>query len=279
MTVRIAALPMYDWPEARSEIDELWSRIRDRLRAEGVDAPQALLRRNADLPSVPGGIVDDQGGPIAPDPATLPPDDLDLSTLWRHPDLLLGQTCWGPMDLGLEPLVHVVGQPDYSLYEGGEGIDYSSAIVLRRGEVRHPEPPPADGRAIITLENLRGKRFAYNDALSLSGFLGLKADLEAAGSSLAIFSQRIETGAHRWSVRAIAEGKADAATIDCRSWTLCRRFEPASSELAVAGWTARRRGTPFISSRKTSPEELAVLRNVVAQILHPAAASQHTSAG
>ena len=116
----IAALPMYDWPEARSETDAQWGRIRDALRAQGIQAPERLARRNADLPSVPGGIRDAAGKVIAPDPATLAPDEFDLHVLWRHPGLLFGQTCWGPMELGLAEKVRVVGQPDYSAYEGGD---------------------------------------------------------------------------------------------------------------------------------------------------------------
>ena len=97
MTQFVAALPMYDWPERRAEVDAEWAALRDRLRAHGVDAPERLVRRNADLPPVPGGIRDADGAVIAPDPATLAPDEFDLATLWRHPALLLAQTCWGPM--------------------------------------------------------------------------------------------------------------------------------------------------------------------------------------
>ena len=57
----IAALPMYDWPETRAETDAEWARIRDSLRAQGVDAPESVVRRNADLPPVPGGIRDVPG--------------------------------------------------------------------------------------------------------------------------------------------------------------------------------------------------------------------------
>ncbi|MGN6537639.1 MAG: phosphate ABC transporter substrate-binding protein, partial [Mesorhizobium sp.] len=35
----IAALPMYDWPEVRAEVDAQWARLRDALRRRGVDAP------------------------------------------------------------------------------------------------------------------------------------------------------------------------------------------------------------------------------------------------
>ena len=131
MTDFIAALPMYDWPDRRAEVDAEWAAIRDRLRAEGVEAPERLVRRNADMPAAPGGIRDDEGRVIAADPATLPPDGLDLATLWRHPRLLFAQACWGPLETtGLADHVEVVAQPDYSGVEGGEGEFYSSALVM-----------------------------------------------------------------------------------------------------------------------------------------------------
>ena len=259
----IAALPMYDWPEVRAETDALWERLALALRHEGFGAPERLARRNADLPSMPGGIRDRLGQLLAPDPATLPPDGLDLATLWRHPMLLFSQTCWGPMETGLEPHVHVLAQPDYTAYEGGEGGLYSSAIVMRRSEVPQPVPAPAARHAVVPIAALRGKRFVYNDPTSLSGFLGLKRDLKAAGKTLSLFSETVETGAHRASALAVAEGKADIAAIDCRSWSLLCQFEPASAELAVAGWTARRPGLPFITSRKTPSQHLATMRRVL----------------
>ncbi len=107
----IAALPMYDWPERWSEVDAEWAEMRDAFRAAGIDAPQHLVRCNGKLPAVPGGIRDGDGNVIAPDPATLPQDQLDLQALWLHPRLLLAQTCWGPMELGLSRHVQVIGQP------------------------------------------------------------------------------------------------------------------------------------------------------------------------
>jgi hypothetical protein len=132
MSPFIAALPMYDWPETRAAVDGEWARLRDALREGAIDAPERLARRNGDLAPVPGGIHDGSGRMIAPDPATLPPNELDPHVLWRHPGLLFAQTCWGPMGLGLAEHVRVIGQPDYSAFEGGEGELYSSAIVVRR---------------------------------------------------------------------------------------------------------------------------------------------------
>ncbi|CAG1000275.1 MAG: PhnD/SsuA/transferrin family substrate-binding protein [Rhizobiaceae bacterium] len=265
MSSTFATIPMYDWAETRAETDALWAGLRDRLRAAGVEAPETLARCNADLPAVPGGIRDAAGAVIAADPATLPPDDLDFAALWRHPSLLLGQTCWGPMEVGLADHVQVLGQPSYDGIPGGAGPDYSSAIVMRR-ESGAPEnfPPPADGLARLPLDRLRGLRFAYNNPDSMSGLLGISHDLDAKGESLAIFSERIETGAHRSSILAIVEGRADIATIDCRSWALARRFEPAAGELKVVGWTARRPGLPWITSRTTPERIAATLRGVLA---------------
>lgn len=271
MNSLVAALPMYDWPERRFEVDAEWARIRDRLREAGVDAPELLARRNADLPPVPGGIRDQQGNLIARDPAALPPDEFDLETLWRHPGLLLAQTCWGPMiETDLQSHVRVVYQPDYSAFEGGQGPFYSSAIVMRAK--RSPTPAPADGSAVLPLDLLRDTRFAFNDPHSRSGRLGLKADLDAVGEGLAIFAELVQTGAHRLSIRAVAEGRADVAAIDCRSWALAQLHEPAAKELRAVGWTKRRMGLPLISAT-AQPDHHEALRRVFSDVSQPSSRS------
>lgn len=242
---------MYDWPERRAEVDAEWAILRDRLRESGIDAPGRLTRRNGDLPAVPGGIRDAAGRMIAPDPATLPPDDLDVATLWRHPQLLLAQTCWGPMETtGLAAHVRVVGQPDYSAFEGGQGERYRSAIVMRTGEARR------------SLADARDLRFAFNEPHSMSGFLAVERDLRAArllnddNGMAAFFGRMIQTGSHRASVRAVAGDQADVAAIDCRTWAYCRRYETAASALAVIGWTAPRNGLPFITAKDSPLKQL-----------------------
>lgn len=264
MSDLIAALPMYDWPETRESTDAEWDRFRMALEREGIAAPAGRSVRNADLPAVRGGIRDGEGRVIAPDPATLPPDELDLPTLWRHPKLLLAQTCWGPLETtGLADHVEVVGQPSYDGIEGGQGTFYSSAILMR-GDGAKPVPAPKDGGALIPIERLRGLRLAYNSLDSMSGLIGLTRDLEAMGESLDVFADRVETGGHRLSIRAVAAGQAEFCAVDCRSWKLARRHEPAAAGLIVVGWTARRKGLPMITSRHTPPEVVATLRHVLA---------------
>ena len=264
MSEFIAALPMYDWSETRADTDAEWIRLRGLIRSAGIDAPEDLVRRNADLPLVPGGVRNGQGRVVAPDPATLPPTEFDFQTLWKHPKLLLAQTCWGPMEQGLAEHVIVVGQPSYDGMEGGQGELYSSAILMRRdGMTEGGVPSPADGRSIIPLNLLRNKRFAYNSLDSMSGIIALMRDLEAFGESLDIFSERIETGAHRASIVAVADGRADVCAIDARSWEMAQRFEPRAAELAVVGWTARRKGLPMITSVHTPPEIVAKLKEIL----------------
>jgi ABC-type phosphate/phosphonate transport system substrate-binding protein len=263
MSELVAALPMYDWPEMRGEVDAQWVRLRDAFRQKGVDAPQAIVRRNGDLPPVPGGIRDAAGALIAPDPSTLPPDELDYHKLWLHPALLFAQTCWGPMELGLSSHVEVVGQPSYDAYEGGQGKLYSSALVMRTGE--GPEVrSPADGSPLLPLDLIRGKRFTFNSLDSMSGIIALTRDLEAQGEGLDIFSSRSESGGHRGSIVAVAEGKADVAAIDCESWALAQRFEPAARKVAVVGWTGRRKGLPFITARATPEKTVRAMREALA---------------
>jgi ABC-type phosphate/phosphonate transport system substrate-binding protein len=266
MSELVAALPMYDWPEVCGEVDAQWARLREAFRLRGIDAPQAIVRRNGDLPPVPGGIHDAQGKLIAPDPATLPPDELDFHKLWLHPALLFAQTCWGPMGLGLSRHVQVVGQPSYDAYEGGQGELYSSALVMRTGEGSQVRSP-ADGKALLPLDLMRGKRFTYNSLDSMSGIIALTRDLQAAGESLDIFSSRSESGGHRGSIVAVAEGKADIAAIDCESWALAQRFEPAARKVAVVGWTARRKGLPYITARTTPEPIRRIMADVVASDL------------
>jgi ABC-type phosphate/phosphonate transport system substrate-binding protein len=265
MSELVAALPMYDWPEVRGEVDAQWGQLRDAFRQKGIDAPQAIARRNGDLPPVPGGIHDAQGALIAPDPSTLPPGELDYHKLWLHPELLFAQTCWGPMELGLSSHVQVIGQPSYDAYEGGQGELYSSALVMRTGE--GPEArSPADGKALLPLDLFRGKRFTFNSLDSMSGMIGLTRDLQAAGESLDIFSSRSESGGHRASIVTVTEGRADVAAIDCESWALAQRFEPAARKVVIVGWTARRKGLPFITARTTPEKTVRAMREALASL-------------
>lgn len=258
----VAILSMYDWPEVRSEVDAHWAMLRDELRKLGVAAPELLVRSHGELPAVAGGIRDSAGRVVAPDPASLAPDEFDPHEIWMHPDLLFAQTCWGPMETGLSQYVQLIAQPNYDGVEGGAGELYSSAIIMRAGEGA-AVPAPPNGKAILPLDLLRGRRFTFNEHRSMSGILALTRDLAVADETLGIFSSRIQSGAHRASIRSVANGDADVAAIDCKSLALAMRHEPAAGKITVVGWTKRRKGLPFITSRHTPQETVSLMRTAL----------------
>lgn len=226
----LATLPMYDWPEEMEATDAFY----EGLRKAVPDLPPTLSR-----PSTHEG----------------------MDRLWRAPELLLAQTCWGPLRRGLIDHVEVLAQPSYDDFEGGSGIYYRSAIVMREGP-RCPVPTTAAAALPDGLDRLRP---AINDAQSLSGAMSLAEDMGEPD----LAARSVVTGGHRGSIRAVAEGQADFAAIDCRSWALALTHEPAARGLVVAGWTARRLGLPFITARATSPE----LRGRIAAALFDTGAS------
>lgn len=224
----LACLPMYDWPEERAAVDALWSSIRHRA---GSDLPVALNR---------------------------PADEAAMFALWREPALVLGQTCWGPISQGMLPGLRVLAQPDYSDIKGGQGPLYRSAIIGREGQAR---PAPNGPGADVSEDLLTGRIFAANARHSLSGWLALAQDLGADPAQLA--AGVVLTGGHRASIRLVAEGRADLAAVDCRSWALARRHEPCAEGLVVIGWTKARPGLPYVTGPKTSPALLARLRETL----------------
>jgi ABC-type phosphate/phosphonate transport system substrate-binding protein len=101
----IASLPMYDPPPLRDANDAFWGLIRDRLRAQGMAAPDALTRT------------------------------CDLWDHWTDPGLVLSQTCGFPYRARLHGQVTLVGAPDFGVPDCPPGY-YCSVFVVRRDDPR-----------------------------------------------------------------------------------------------------------------------------------------------
>jgi ABC-type phosphate/phosphonate transport system substrate-binding protein len=71
-------------------------------------------------------------------------------------------------------------------------------------------------------ELLRGARLAFNERDAVPGVISLTRDLDAASENPDIFARDSETGGHRRSLKAVAEGRADVAAIDCMTWHLAK---------------------------------------------------------
>lgn len=227
-----ACLPMYDWPEERASVDALWAGIRTRISTStGDDLPATLTR---------------------------PADEAAMFALWRDPALMLGQTCWGPLSLGMLPGLRVLAQPDYSDVAGGQGPLYRSVLIGRSGIAR---PVPKGPQGDLPEGVLKGRLLAANARHSLSGWLALARDLGADPAQRA--AGVVLTGSHRAALRAVAEGRADIAAVDCRSWALAQGHEACTRGLVVLGWTAARPGLPYVTGPRTPPEMVAALRDTL----------------
>lgn len=127
--------------------------------------------------------------------------------VWHHPSLLLAQTCGWPLVTQLADEVAVVGTFDFDV-PGARGGRYQSVLVS-------PHP--------VTLDELRARPdvvAAVNSTESLSGWISLQSEWGGRPPSI------IESGSHTESVRALAEGHADVASIDSVTWALISSLEP-----------------------------------------------------
>lgn len=160
--------------------------------------------------------------------------------IWQSPDLLLAQTCGYPYRARLHGRVQLVGTPDYGLPDCAPA-HYNSAFIVHADN-------PARG-----LADLAGRRFAYNEPMSQSGWAAPAAHMAAAGLA---FGPLVQTGAHRASARAVAEGRADFAALDALTWALISEHDGFAPALRVIARTAPTPGLPLITSASGDPEAL-----------------------
>lgn len=134
--------------------------------------------------------------------------DVLTPEVWFRPDLLLAQTCGWPLVTQLADTMLVVGAFDHDVPDAHDGT-YRSVIISSQD---------------VTLDDLRegsGVVAAVNGRDSLSGWVSL---LYAWGG---VPPEILETGAHVESVRALAQGRAQVASIDAVSWALLGDLDPA----------------------------------------------------
>jgi ABC-type phosphate/phosphonate transport system substrate-binding protein len=124
-----ANLAMYDsWPPVQAANDRLWQGIRDRLRAAGYEAPEALDR------------------------------EIDYHDIWLKPDLVMAQTCGYPYVSFLKGKVRLVATPVFE-YPGGQGTERVSFIVVPDGS---PAESLGDLRGKVAVINDWGSNSGMN---------------------------------------------------------------------------------------------------------------------
>ena len=218
----IASLGMYDFGPVMAVNDRLWALIRDRLRADGIDAPDALTRGEG-----------------------------AYWQAWQSPDLLLSQTCGYPFRARLQGKVTYVGTPDFGVDGCAPGY-YRSVLVARADDPRS------------TIADFDGARFAYNEALSQSGWAAPQTHAAKLGIRL---PPALQTGGHRLSAEAVATGRADIAALDAVTYRLLATHTPEMSALKVVGLTDPTPGLPYITALGRDPDPIhAATRDAIAAL-------------
>ncbi|WP_299865052.1 PhnD/SsuA/transferrin family substrate-binding protein [uncultured Roseobacter sp.] len=175
------------------------------------------------------------------------PRALDRTTdphkTWEDPDLVLSQTCGLPYRSALHGRVQLVGTPDYGVRGCPPGY-YKSIIVVRK------EDPRGD------LAAFEGARLARNDVRSQSGWAAIEGHLAENGFGFSFAGNTLDTGGHALSAEAVAEGRADLASLDAVTWTLIKRETSLAPQLRVLLSTRPTPGLPLITARGRDPDPL-----------------------
>lgn len=230
------SLPMYEVSDSVKKADDVfWAHLQARLNSEGINAPVALARTN-------GELVDQ----------------------WEQKDLLLSQACGYPyvhtlMDKG----VKIVGTPVYATNSSLSAGSYRSVIVVK-----------ADS-PYRSLSDLKGKKAGVNDWNSNSGMNLFRAAVASSFPEDAlkqgIFSSVMLTDGHLKSVRMIAAGQIDVASVDDVSYDLIKRDYPdLAAKTRILTVTPAAPGLPMITSAQTDDATIQKIRTAIkALIEHP----------
>jgi ABC-type phosphate/phosphonate transport system substrate-binding protein len=161
------------------------------------------------------------------------------------------QICGYPLQTVDRGKYTLLGIPCYRL-TGCDGPAHRSFIVVSRSS-----------RA-KTIRDLRGGSFALNSLDSNTGMNLPRRSFAAIAQRKPFFNNVIVTGSHRSSMRAVVQGQADAAAIDCVTFGLHADYNPAAiAGLRILAHTSASPGIPFVTARTTSRRTVGSLRRAL----------------
>jgi ABC-type phosphate/phosphonate transport system substrate-binding protein len=183
-------------------------------------------------------------------PEQLTRDDTHAES-WRRPELLLSQACGYDVLYDAADDIVPIATPCYAA-EGCEGPRYRSYVVVR-----------AD-RPWRTVDELRGRVVAVNEASSHSGNNAMRPHIAPLQVDGVFFRDVLVTGSHRQSLLALETGDVEVACVDAVVLALLRRVLPdAVRGLRKITCTQPALAPPLVTSRHTPPE----LRSTLQQAL------------
>jgi ABC-type phosphate/phosphonate transport system substrate-binding protein len=166
-------------------------------------------------------------------------------------EVLFSQTCGYPLQTLYRGQFALLGVPTYNL--PGCGVATHRAFIIVRRDSRYK-----------TVEDLRASRFALNSRHSNSGMNLPRIVLARLGVTAPFFASLIETGAHAESIRQVAAGDLDAASIDCVTYGFFSDYRPeAVSNLRVLAETPESPAIPFVTSIATPAAQIGALRSAL----------------
>ena len=175
----------------------------------------------------------------------------DLAAQWRRPSLIFGQTCGYPYATSLKDAVTPNATPEYS-FPGCEGASHRSFLIRGASDPRRG------------LSEFKGAIAALNAHDSNTGMNLFRATIAPIAGGAPFFHATLVTGSHEASVEAIAEGRADLASIDCVSFALIGRGRPGLVDrVAIVTESLLSPCLPFIASASLGRQTIDAVREAL----------------
>jgi ABC-type phosphate/phosphonate transport system substrate-binding protein len=175
--------------------------------------------------------------------------------LWRARDLLFSQTCGYPLIHALTGRLRVIATPVYAVPDC-DGPRYRSLLFVRAAD-------PARG-----LADLDGRVAAVNAPDSHSGCNVLRAMVAPLAPGRRFFRAVRMSGSHAASLALVRRGKADVCAIDCVTHALLTHYRARALDgLRLLARSPAAPGLPYVTAAAVTPDELARLRDGLAEAL------------
>ena len=139
-----------------------------------------------------------------------------------------------------------------------------------------PDDPASRGRPVYfgdlvvrsddparELADLRGRRIACNDLVSLSGHFALRHAIERSGTSPDDFAELVFTGGHHRSLDALIDGEVDAAVIDSVVRTGRARHDAEAASLRLLERLGPWPTQPLVARADLDPDLVAMVREAI----------------
>jgi phosphonate transport system substrate-binding protein len=150
---------------------------------------------------------------------------------------------------------------------GGRPIYFSDVIVRRDGPIG-------------SFADLRGRSWAYNEALSHSGYGITRYHLVRLGETRGFFGEVIEAGFHEEAVRMVARGEVDGSAIDSQVLAIQLRDEPGlADQLRVVEALGPSTIQPVAVSRRVPSDLRDAIRGVLIALADDAARRERLAIG